>query len=82
VEWQFGRGLSYTDFVYSALTLSTQTLSEEEDEDDNDVLTVSVNVRNNGLYAAYHTVMMFVVDVYRRVTPESKSLKRYSKVCI
>lgn len=69
-EWTFGTGLSYTSFVYSNLQLSATTINENQD------ITISVDVENTGNYDAKHTVMMFVYDLYRRVTPEYKLLKR------
>jgi beta-glucosidase len=71
MEWEFGAGLSYTTFEYSDLTISDDTVSEE------DTLDVSVTVTNTGpTYTADHTVMLFQYDMYRRVTPEYKLLKR------
>lgn len=75
-EWPFGTGLSYTTFVYSNLRLSGSTISEQNN------LTVSVDVQNTGLYDASHSVLLFVYDLYRRVTPEYKLLKRFEKVTL
>ncbi len=71
VEWPFGHGLSYSSFEYSGLTLSADTVSEQQ------TLTVNVTVRNTGSqYTAQHSVLLFVFDAFRRVTPEYKLLKR------
>ncbi len=70
VEWPFGHGLSYTSFEYSRLTLSTDLVS------DTGSLDVSVRVTNTGdKYTAEHSVLLFLYDMYRRVTPEYKLLK-------
>lgn len=47
--------------------------------DEDDSLQVSVTVTNTGAtYTAAHSVLLFLVDVFRRVTPEYKLLKRYA----
>jgi hypothetical protein len=38
---------------------------------------VSVRVSNTGSVAAGHVVMLFLFDIYRRVTPEYKLLRRF-----
>ena len=43
-----------------------------------DSLQVSLTVTNTGAkYTATDSVLLFLFDVYRRVTPEYKLLKRY-----
>jgi len=37
-----------------------------------EVLTVSVDVTNSGPYDAKETVLLFLTDVYREITPEVK----------
>ncbi|CAM9285896.1 unnamed protein product, partial [Ectocarpus fasciculatus] len=76
VEWKFGTGLSYTTFEYGALSLSGDVMSEKDD------LYLSVLVTNTGSVDASHTVMFFLFDMYRRVTPEYKSLKGFEKFFI
>jgi len=62
--------MSYTTFAYTDLTLSTTELHEDGE------LDVRVTVSNTGAVAANHSVLMFVYDKYRRVTPEYKLLKK------
>lgn len=76
VEWPFGTGLSYTVFEYNTPVVSSEVMSESE------TVTVFVDVTNAGTVDAKHTVMFFLFDMYRRVTPEYKSLKRFEKVLI
>lgn len=45
----------------------------------NESLTISVNVRNNGPYDGDHTVLLYISDQYRSVTPPNKELKGYLK---
>ena len=76
MEWEFGAGLSYTTFAYSNLLLSTNTINEDES------VVVTVTVTNTGLqYTATDTVLVFLFDMFRRVTPEYKLLKRFA-ICI
>lgn len=74
VQWEFGTGLSYTNFEYSNLQLSATDINQFGE------IQVSVNVKNTGNVAAKHSVLLFVYDMYRRVTPEYKLLKRFEKV--
>ncbi len=75
VEFEFGHGLSYTTFVYSNL-LVPPTLKW------NDQLNITLNVRNSGSRQGDHTVLLFVSDVYRSITPPNKELKGYSKISL
>ena len=70
VEWEFGTGLSYSTFTVTDLTLSSAAISSS------DTLTISALVTNTGSVQSKYTVLVFVTDVYRRVTPEYKLLKR------
>ena len=68
-EWDFGDGLSYTTFEYSNLQLSKTLLAMQDDD-----VTVTVTVTNSGAKAGKHTVMLFLTDEYRIITPEVKML--------
>jgi beta-glucosidase len=46
----------------------------------NDTLTISVNVRNSGARQGDHTVLLYVSDLYRSITPPNKELKGYTKL--
>ncbi|KAG2798413.1 Beta-glucosidase [Phytophthora cactorum] len=77
-EWDFGTGLSYTDFTYSAVTLSKDTI-----QDPNDSIAVSVDVTNSGSMAGKETVMLFLIQPYRSLNvPEMKQLKKFSKISL
>lgn len=77
VEWPFGHGLSYTTFEYSPITLSPGPTIDERGN-----LTVKVRVSNTGKVAGKEAVLLFVTDWARRVTPETKLLKRFEKVSL
>lgn len=94
VEFAFGEGLSYTSFEYSDLlvkaykpsnTAESGVLARSDEGqplivDEEALLRVSVTVRNTGGRAAKHTVLLFLYDLYRVVSPEYKLLKRFQKV--
>ncbi|KAI9488005.1 glycoside hydrolase superfamily [Zychaea mexicana] len=77
--YEFGHGLSYTKFTYSNITLA-------EKEDSNSVLepgmtrTVSIRVTNEGPYDGLETVLMFIHQPVRLVTPPAKLLKGFEKI--
>jgi beta-glucosidase len=62
--------LSYTTFEYSDIQLSQTTMDEYGS------IKASVTVTNTGDVAAKDSVLLFLFDSYRRVTPEYKLLKK------
>lgn len=73
-EFEFGYGLSYTSFEYSDLTLSNDTLTNSTP------INVTVQVKNTGNRAGKETVMLYVSDLYRSITPPNKELKGFRKL--
>ena len=74
--YEFGDGLSYSEFEYSNLRLSQNTIKNEEE------ITVSVDVTNKGNMDGKETVLMFVNDVISSVLTPTKQLKGFEKVFI
>ena len=74
--YEFGDGLSYSEFEYSNLRLSQNTIKNEEE------ITVSVDVTNKGNKDGKETVLMFVNDVISSVLTPTKQLKGFEKVFI
>jgi len=72
----FGHGLSYGRFVYSDLSLSSSTLTE------NGTLIVGVTVRNEGKRAAEETVFLFIHDQISSVTRPLLELKGFEKIAL
>jgi beta-glucosidase len=72
--WEFGTGLSYTKFEYSALTLSSATLSGSG------TLTVSVTVKNTGSVAGKEAVLLYTSDLYASTAPDVKRLRKFTKI--
>jgi beta-glucosidase len=87
VQWPFGHGLTYAQFKYDDVRLSTKTLQQHWHDDDDDVqehddeqLTVKVMVTNTGDVGGAETVLFFTFDEFRSTTPEYKRLRGYEKV--
>ncbi|KAL4152369.1 hypothetical protein PRNP1_009300 [Phytophthora ramorum] len=75
-QWDFGSGLSYTQFNYSAVTLDTTLLTSASE-----TVTATVTVSNVGARAGKETVMLFVIQPYRLISvPEVKQLKQFKKI--
>lgn len=74
VRYAFGHGMSYTEFAYADLTLSSARMM------DGDILTVSLKVKNIGQTEGKEVVQMYVSD--KCGTPERpvKELKGFVKV--
>jgi len=76
----FGFGLSYTQFMYSGLTVTPSSITAGAS------FQVSVKVTNNAgpggyMAAGNHTVLFFVSQEYRSaVTPEDMMLKAFTRV--
>ncbi len=75
-EWDFGFGLSYSQFQYESLTLSTDELHG------NDSIQVTVRIRNNSPVWGKEVIQLFVSDDFASLIPNGKSLKRFSKTDI
>jgi len=76
-KWEFGHGLSYSTFVYSNLQLSNDTIVAPAGTVD-----VSFSVYNQGPFAGAHSILVFLKDNFREVTPETKLLWTFTKVSL
>ena len=72
--YPFGFGLSYTNFEYSDLKLSSPEISDEQE------LAVSVNIKNTGNFDGEEVVQLYVQDLVGSVTRPVKELKRFKKI--
>ncbi|WP_027379496.1 glycoside hydrolase family 3 N-terminal domain-containing protein [Chryseobacterium daeguense] len=75
-KFPFGFGLSYTQFTYSDMSLSTTNLKG------NQTLNVSVNVSNTGNYDGEEVVQLYIRDLVGKVVRPVKELKGFQKVFI
>lgn len=74
--WEFGYGLSYTDFNYSNCTLNDSVFS------DKGVIKVAVDVENTGKRDGKEVVQLYVRDKISTVSTPIKQLKAFKKVLI
>ncbi|KAL9091062.1 MAG: hypothetical protein Q9165_004989 [Trypethelium subeluteriae] len=74
--FEFGYGLSYTNFTYSNVTLSATNVSAS------DQITATVHVTNSGGKSGAEVVQMYVKDVLASVDVPNIQLKGFEKVFI
>lgn len=74
VQFPFGYGLSYTDFQYSNLQVSSNNFK------DTDELHVKVDVTNSGKVKGKEVVQLYVKDKEARLIRPEKELKRFAKI--
>ncbi|WP_354431234.1 MULTISPECIES: beta-glucosidase BglX [unclassified Mucilaginibacter] len=74
--YPFGYGLSYSNFTYSALTLSKTKLKGDE------TLTATVTVTNNGPYAGEEVVQLYIGDPAASISRPVKELKGFRKISL
>lgn len=74
IQWEFGRGLSYTNFEYSNLKIDDKSFNTDGK------VNVSVDVANKGQRSGKEVVMLYVKDKYASISPRNKQLKRFKKI--
>ena len=72
--YPFGFGLSYTEYEYSDLSLSSEEMSADGS------LKVSVKVANTGKTAGTEIVQLYLRDRFSQVTRPVKELKDFARV--
>ncbi|MPS64590.1 glycoside hydrolase family 3 N-terminal domain-containing protein [Chryseobacterium sp.] len=75
-KFPFGFGLSYTQFKYSDMNLSSTNLKG------NQTLNISVNIANTGKYDGEEVVQLYIRDLFGKVVRPVKELKGFQKVFI
>ncbi|WP_336690750.1 MULTISPECIES: beta-glucosidase BglX [unclassified Chryseobacterium] len=75
-KFPFGYGLSYTQFKYSDMNLSSNNLKG------NQTLNISVNVTNSGNYDGEEVVQLYIRDLFGKVVRPVRELKGFQKVFI
>lgn len=75
-KFPFGYGLSYTQFKYSEMNVSSTNLKG------NQTLNISVNIFNTGNYDGEEVVQLYIRDLFGKVVRPVKELKGFQKVFI
>jgi beta-glucosidase len=75
-QFPFGFGLSYTQFEYAELALSTQALSRGE------ALTVKATVTNTGDREGVEIVQLYIRDPHASLTRPVRELKGFQRVTL
>ena len=70
-QWEFGDGLSYTDFEYSNLSVDSDVV------DENGTITASVDVTNNGDMAGKKNILWFLRNEVSLITRPMRQLKHF-----
>ena len=73
-QWEFGHGLSYTNFEYSDLKISADTMNMRG------TLDISVTVKNTGDRTGKEVVQLYITDKVASITPSVKRLRDFDKV--
>ncbi len=75
-RYPFGYGLSYTEFSYSNLTVTADTMTPEGS------VSVAVELTNTGQVEGSEVVQLYITDVVSTVTRPAKELKDFCKVAL
>jgi beta-glucosidase len=78
--YEFGHGLSYSQFNYGSITLlgeKNHTLVPGQAEKE-----ISITIRNDSPVDGNETVLMYVQQPFRTLTPPAKLLKGFKKVLV
>lgn len=75
-QFNFGFGLSYTNFEYDNLKINKDTVIGKEN------LKVSIDVKNSGVREGKETVQVYLKDLVAIVSPDSKKLVRFNKILL
>jgi beta-glucosidase len=73
-QWDFGSGLSYSDFGYSNLKSDRETFGS------GDTVTISVDVTNSDEMEGWHAVELYSRDLYASVVPCQRRLRQFKKI--
>ena len=73
-QYEFGFGLSYTNFEYSNFNISKDTLFGSE------TLEISIQVKNTGKMEGMEVIELFMKDLVASVSPDLKKLIRFQKI--
>ncbi|MEM9920039.1 MAG: glycoside hydrolase family 3 N-terminal domain-containing protein [Bacteroidota bacterium] len=75
-QFEFGHGLSYTQFSYHSLALDKSQYAQT------DRIHIKVDVENSGPRKGQEVVQVFVSDLYASITPPVRRLRAFSKITL
>ena len=75
-QYDFGFGLSYSEFRYSDLKTNKTQYNLM------DIIKISVNVQNSSEIDGLETIQLYSSDLYASITPDIKRLRDFTKVKI
>lgn len=75
-EWEFGFGMSYTEFKFTDVKSNTAVLQM------NDSLEISVKVTNTGSREGKEIVQLYVSDRTASMVPAGKKMKAFEKITL
>lgn len=73
-QWEFGFGLSYSNFQYADLKLNKTSFNRDE------LIEVTVTVKNISKRAGKEVVQVYATDLVASITPSVKRLRGFKKV--
>ncbi len=73
-EWEFGFGLSYTQFEYANLIAPKKEMTSK------DTLTFTVEIKNTGEISGKEVVQMYIMDQVSSYVPAGKRLRNFEKI--
>ena len=74
--YDFGYGLSYSDFSYSSFNIDKTEYSRSE------TIKISIDVTNNSDIDGKETIQLYTSDLYASLTPDNKRLRDFKKIKI
>ena len=74
--YDFGYGLSYSDFSYSNFIIDKTEYSRSE------TIKISIDVTNNSDIDGKETIQLYTSDLYASLTPDNKRLRDFKKIKI
>ena len=73
-QYDFGFGLSYSNFEYSNLKINKKKINEREE------IIISVDVENTSDVTGKEVVQLYTRDHYATIAPPLKKLQRFTKI--
>jgi beta-glucosidase len=73
-QWDFGAGLSYSNYTYSNLRADREAFGNS------DTVVISVDVTNSDEMDGWHTVELYSRDLFASVVPCQRRLRKFKKI--